>query len=112
MEELYRWYEERLDAGTKRSAWRHLHQCLYRRVNVCGVLMLVSKEDVTRQVRGVIEWRERWLDMNNFPLDTLMDSTQKKDFLNESKHQYHTRGDQRRLQERDAKDGKKTCIRG
>ena len=111
MEELYRWYEERLDAGTKRSAWRHLHQCLYRRVRVSGVLMLVSKEDVTRQVRGVIEWRERWLRMNNFPLDTLMDSTQKDEFLTESKDKFHTHPDQKRKQERDFQQGGKDLMK-
>ena len=111
MEELYRWYEERLDAGTKRSAWRHLHQCLYRRVRVCGVLMLVSKEDVTRQVRGVIEWRERWLRLNNLPLDTLMDSTQKDEFLTESKDKFHTHPDQKRKQERDFQQGGKDLMK-
>ena len=120
MEELYRWYEERLEEGTVAAAWQHLQQCLFRRVRVStetdmctngrpedGVLMVLSKEHVARQVRHVIKLRERWLRINNFPLGTLMDSTQKGDFLTESKDQYHSRPEQKRLQERDAQEGRK-----
>ena len=49
---------------------------------------------------------ERWLRLNDLPLDTLMDSTQKGDFLTESKDQYHSRPEQKRLQERDAQEEK------
>ena len=117
LEELYRWYEERLEEGTVTSAWQHLQQCLFRRVRVSietdmcangqpedGVLMVVSKEHVARQVRHVIKWRERWPHMDNFSLDTLMDSTQKEDFLANSKEHYHSRPEQKRLQERDAQE--------
>ena len=74
MEDMRRWYEERLglEGEDVSSAWKHLQQCLFKRVTVPldtdmwrdphfgapqpeaepeGQVMVVSKEHTAKQVR-------------------------------------------------------------
>ena len=123
LKDMRRWYEERLDGEDVSVAWKHLQQCLFRTVTVPlhadiwrnpnfgaaqpedeseGQVMVVSKEHVAKQVREVIEWREKWLAQEGLPGNTLMNNKQKDAFLKASKEEYHNRPDQRERQHRDA----------
>ena len=51
--------------------------------------MVVRKEHVVRQVRGIIVTREKWLDANNLPVGTLMNEKQKEAFLQARKEEFH-----------------------
>ena len=82
LEDMRRWYEERLDGEDVSVGWKHLQQCLFKTVTVPldadiwrnpnlgaaqpedeseGQVMVVSKEHVAHQIREVITWREKWL---------------------------------------------------
>ena len=98
MEDMRRWYEDRLDAEDVPVAWKHLQQCLFKTVTMPldadmwrnpnlgaaepedepdGQVMVVSKEHVAKQVREVIEWREKWLDQQGLARDTRMTTSRK-----------------------------------
>ena len=42
-----------------------------------GQVMVVSNEDVAKQVREVIAWREKWLAQQRLSMDTIMNNEQK-----------------------------------
>ena len=131
MEDMRRWYEDRLDHEDISAGWKHVQQCLFKKVTVrvpaddrrttnLGAaqpeeeserqVMVVSKEYVARQVREVIKWREKWLDQKGLPRNTLMNEAQQDEFLKASKDEYHNRPDQRELQKRDATEGGKQLV--
>ncbi len=117
------WYESRVEGDDVSTAWRHLQQCLFRNVRkpveadlwrngyieapqpgseLEGQVMLVSQEHVARQVREVITTRERWLEQEGLPRNTVMNHAQRGAFLAACKQEYHTRTEQKALQKCDA----------
>ena len=133
LEDMRRWYEDRLDHEDISAGWKQVQQCLFKKVTVrvpaddrrttnLGAaqpeeeserqVMVVSKEFVARQVREVIRWREKWLDEKGLPRNTVMDEALQAEFLKASKDEYHNRPDQRELQKRDATDGGKQLVDG
>ena len=133
MEDMRRWYEDRLDHEDISDGWKQVQQCLFKKVTVrvpaddrrttnLGAaqpeeeserqVMIVSKEFVARQVREVIRWREKWLDEKGLPRNTVMDEALQAEFLKASKDEYHNRPDQQLLQERDFTEGPKVKKEG
>ena len=132
MKDMRSWYEERLEGIDVSAAWKHMQQCLFKKVKVAvdvgmrwnpnlgaaqpedeseGQVMVVSKEHVANQVREVITWREKWLEQQGLPMNMFMNKGQKEAFLQASKDEYHSRPYQRHLQERDSKDGGTNLVR-
>ena len=128
---MRRWYEDRLDHKDVSAGWKHVQQCLFKKVTVSvpddvwrntnlgasqpeeeseSQVMVVSKEFVARQVREVIRWREKWLDEKGLPRNTVMGVALQAEFLKASKDEYHDRPDQRELQKRDATEGGKQLV--
>ena len=111
------WYEDRLDHEDISAGWKHVQQCLFKKVTLRvpeeeseSQVMVLSKEFVARQVREVIRWREKWLDEEGLPRNTVMDEALQAEFLKASKDEYQSRPDQRELQKRDATDGGKQLV--
>ena len=110
LQDMRKLYEEKLEIGEITNCWKHLQQCLFKKVRVPlegdmwiseSQVMVVSAEYVARQVSEVLKWREAWLKEAELPKDTVMDSPQKTAFLKASKQEYHSRADQVQLQRRD-----------
>jgi hypothetical protein len=68
----------------------------------------VSREHVARQVQTVIAWREKWLKNERLPLDTVIRGDLADRFLGAAKYEFHDCAEQQKLQEMDAKRGKRT----
>ena len=65
----------------------------------------VSREYVACQVQAVLAWREKWLQDNRLPLDTLIRGDMADRFLCAAKDEFHTSAKQSDLQDKDQKCG-------
>ena len=93
VQEMYDWYEERVDDEELHVVFRHLQNTLFKNVTVQlpedvwkhpddgdasqlaakgEALLVVSREHVARQVQTVIAWREKLLQDKGLPLDTVI----------------------------------------
>jgi hypothetical protein len=123
VQEMYDWYEARVDDEELHVVFRHLQNTLFKNVTVQlpedawkrpdvggapqpaaqgEAHLVVSREHVACQVRSVIEWRESWLKDKRLPLDTVIRDDMADRFLVDAKYEFHGSALQRGLQERDA----------
>ena len=128
VEDMYEWYEARVDDEELPAVFRHLQNTLFKNVTVQlpedvwkhpdvggasqpaaqgEAHMVVSREYVARQVQTVVAWREKWLQEQNLPLDTVIRDDMAEQFLDEAKHEFHESDEQKKLQQRDRDAGKK-----
>ena len=127
VQEMYDWYEARVDDEEVHAVFRHLQNTLFKNVTVQlpeddwkhpdvggasqpaaqgEAHLVVSREHVARQVQTVIAWRETWLQDRGLPLDTVIRGDLADFFLDAAKSEFHASAVQQELQERDADRGK------
>ena len=125
VQEMYDWYEARVDDEELHAVFLHLQITLFKNVTVQlpedewthpdaaqgEAHLVVSREHVARQVQTVIAWREKWLQDRGEPLDTVIRNDLADRFLDDAKYEFHASAQQKELQERDAALGKKIQVR-
>ena len=128
LQEMYDWYEARVDDEELHAVFRHLQNTLFKNVTVQlpedvwkhpdvggasepaaqgEAHLVVSREHVARQVQTVIAWREKWLQSRGLPLSTVIRGDLADYFLGAAKYEFHASVEQQELQERDADRGKR-----
>ena len=128
VQEMYDWYEARVDDEELHAVFRHLQNTLFKNVtvqlsedvwkhtDVGGASQLaeqgeahlvVSREHVARQVHTVITCREKWLQGRGLPLNVVMRDALATSFLEDAKAEFHAAAFQQELQERDREVSKK-----
>ena len=126
VQEMYDWYHARVDDEKLHAVFRHLQITLFKNVtkrpaedvwqttDASGASqpaaqgearLVVSREYVACQVQAVLAWREKWLQDNRLPLDTLIRGDMADRFLCAAKDEFHTSAKQRDLQDKDQKCG-------
>ena len=128
VQEMYEWYEARVDDEELHAVFRHLQNTLFKNVTVQlpedvwkhpdvggasqpaaqgEAQLVVSREHVASQVQTVIACREKWLRDEGLPLDTVIRGELADRFLDAAKSEFHASAEQKELQARDAVRGKK-----
>ena len=128
VQDMYDWYEARVDDEELHAVFRHLQNTLFKNVTVQlpedvwkhsdvggasqpaaqgEAHLVVSREHVARQVQTVIACRETWLQDKGLPLHTVIRGDLADSFLDAAKHEFHASAEQQELQERDADRGKR-----
>jgi hypothetical protein len=128
VQEMYEWYEARVDDQQLPVVFRHLQNTLFKNVTVQlqedewkhpddggasqlavqgEAHLVVSREHVACQVQKVITSREKWLQDNNLPLNTVIRGVLADRFLSDAKKEFHDSAEQQERQGRDAQLGKK-----
>ena len=127
VQDMYDWYEARVEDEELHVVFRHLQNTLFKNVTVQlqedvwkhpdvdgasqpaaqgEAHMVVSREHVARQVQKVIACREKWLQDEGLPLDTVLRDHLADRFLDDAKYEFHNSDEQKELQERDARKKK------
>ena len=132
LQEMYIWYESRVEDEELHVVFRHLQHTLFKNVTVPIVQdvyahpdvggasqlaapgeaqMVVSREHVARQVQTVIGWRERWLHEHKLPMNTVLRDDMADRFLDDAKEEYHNEPLQLDFQARDIQEGGNKKLR-
>ena len=122
VDDMYDWYNARVDDEQMPDVFRHLHTTLFKKVKVqlkadlwkvevpggasqpavpLEANMVVSKEYVASQVQAVILHRERWLRKEGLEPDLVLRDNWANRFLEETKAEYHASPNQQRQIQRD-----------
>ena len=136
VQEMYDWYNARVDDEELHVVFRHLQNTLFKTVTVhlpedvwrhpdvwtAGgasqlaeqgeAHLVVSREHVAHQVHTVIARREKWLQDRGLKLDEGIRGDLADRFLDDAKSEFHGSDHQQELQQRDAKDGSKKIQSG
>jgi len=133
VQEMYDWYEARVDDEELHAVFRHLQNTLFKNVtvqlsedvwkhtDVGGASQLaeqgeahlvVSREHVARQVHTVITCREKWLQGRGLPSHHVIRGELADRFLADAKAEFHASAFQQELQERDREVSKKKLQSG
>ena len=110
VKEMYDWYEDRVDDEELHVVFRHLQNLLFKNVTVQlqedvwkhpddggasqlaakgEAHLVVSREHVARQVQTVIAWREKWLQDQGLPMNTVIRDDLADSFLDDAKAEFH-----------------------
>ena len=134
VQEMYDWYHARVDDEKLHEVFRHLQITLFKKVtkrpaedvwkttDASGASqpaaqgearLVVSREYVACQVQAVLARREKWLQDNRLPLDTVIRGGMADRFLCAAKYEFHASAKQRDLQDKDqASGGNKQVHKG
>ena len=136
VQEMYDWYNARVDDEELHVVFRHLQNTLFKTVTVhlsedvwrhpdvwtAGgasqlaeqgeAHLVVSREHVAQQVHTVIARREKWLQDRGLKLDDRIRGDLADCFLDDAKSEFHGSDLQKEFQERDSKVGSKKVQSG